>query len=239
MARRSAAAVRGGRAGVNRTSRQQAGADGSGSRRTFGSQPSALAATRSVVQGRPTADHEVATRGVGDRQAALVVGVQLDPVGPIRHAQGWVLCTLGARTARRTRRRATDSGPPTTRGGRRAGAGARSCPGISRTRMWTDVTPGTVAAASRARSSTARPVPGQLDGAVVDLDHPVAQADGGEGRVDVALEVVVGARQHVDHVAATDHAEHPAVGRSTTGTLFTRSTSSARRPRPGRCRDRP
>ena len=51
----------------------------------------------------------------------------------------------------------------------------------------------------------------ELDGAVVHLDEPVAQADGGEGRVDVALEVVVGARQHVDHVAAAHHSEHPAV----------------------------
>ena len=117
----------------------------------------------------------------------------------MRHCQGWVLWTLGARQARATtsRRRAC--------GGHSACRARRSAWSIPQP-ISTETTPATLAAATSAIERSLE-VCGPWIPTTPSLtatSQSVQPSDTQEG-VDLALDDVVGPRPHADEVAAADH----------------------------------
>ena len=90
-----------GAAGVNVTRARRAGSAASGRRATSGISPDALAATRRWCSAAPqlmTRSRPVGSAAANRRDSSAYSSMLS---GPIRHAHGWVLCTLGARTGER------------------------------------------------------------------------------------------------------------------------------------------
>ena len=100
--------------GVNLTCASRPGSAGSGRRTTSGRSPDARAATRRWCRAAPqliTRFRPVGSEAASRRDSSAYRSM---PSGPIRHAHGWVLCTLGARMASDTSRRAIWSEMPTS-----------------------------------------------------------------------------------------------------------------------------